>query len=99
MGSTKLSKPLSRSMQIDIQIDSKDEIDSNNPIDTPVRHELYASQHKEKYASVSLKQRILETLCEIIGINLLFLVFYLIFMLFKDSLSEAMHEDIIPLIL
>jgi len=96
--STTLSKSQTQSTQVDTPIDLKDNIAPSNPIDPPVHRELPIVQHKDRYhVPVSLKQSIMDTIGEIIGINLLLYVLYFIFMLFKDSLSEAMHEDNISL--
>lgn len=89
--STTVSKSLTQPIQVDVPIDLTDKIAPNSPDGPPVCPEKPVSQHKNQYVSVSLKQSIMETLSEIIGINLLLYVLYLIVMLFKDSLSEAMR--------
>jgi len=50
-----------------------------------------------RYEGVSLKESIMETFWEIIGINVLLYILYVIFSIYKDTLSEAMQGGNIPL--
>jgi len=54
-------------------------------------------QSCHEYEGISPKERIIETVGEIIGIGMVVSVFYMIFMLYKDSLSVAMQGSNIVL--
>jgi len=56
-----------------------------------------SSLSSKEYEGVLLKESIMQTIGEIIGINVLLYVFYLIYMLYKSSLSKAMEGDWISL--
>lgn len=56
-----------------------------------------SSQSSKEYEGLLLKESIMQTIGEIIGINVLLYVFYLIYILYKSSLSEAMEGDWISL--
>jgi len=50
-----------------------------------------------RYEGFSLKERIVETIWEIVGINMLIYVMYVVFTFYRATLSEAMEGGSIPL--